>query len=1630
MKSFEEDTESTIPSRAGGPAMAGGQRFQAQVTTWWCVHILLQTPLGNMFNFPDDSKAERIYCETTDNIDDIRIEFSGDNHILGQCKRRLNLSKRTNSRWAEVLVQFYNELERVHPVEMNRCFVVFYERQNSNLAKLGELLSRYRQQAKGTPLLRIATSQSEQNPLNGLNMLLDTLQTENGLQHLATRREELLRHIYIKQLNLHGYGEGQEYLKNDLRNNILANPRQVGTALESLHRLADDLIPERGTEDRIALRQHLKNKGILLQDSPDYRPDFRRLRVRSTTEIEDQETQGRLKLAIGGHEITISRPVVQEMLRMVQETSFLVVGDAGAGKTGCLLALAKKLRENGDRVWYWAADSLPYFSPEEIGTHLRLQYSWKELFLDAASGTEIILIIDGLDGLRDTRAQRAYQKLFRQAICCGIKVIASIRSFDLKYSIDLHEIFALKDNSISPEFSSDEFRKISHIIVPELDSAELCQVVTHFPFVQEILDEAPQLYSVVCNLFSLDLLCKLIADGDSAAQFSSVSTQEGLFERYWEKRIDSHELRSEMKDALKGLIKQMIDQQTLQAVSENWSGRVQESLFSAGIVRHPLPEPDRLPDEELIEFSHHLLFDYIAERLFVRPRRNRLETDLASDDTWSLFLRPSLKLFYYRTWHEGRHDFWDILLSLEKSSVPILQKMLGYLAVAEEAKSNADLQPLIEGGLQSDSDTEYWIQIIRGVVGAATFSSLPNLFNKTSGDWWIEFAHELIKDDSPQLVHTGQMILSFASDALENLSHQARYLLNKAAIMLVKYYWKENLSSSIVKSALGWVCHTIDSDIPASSEIIRRTLTHDELQRAGHILAPKVTSHIEDIWKADPNLAVEVYDAIFSYVETDRSDTTIIESRIMPLRSSKKQNYEHVHLQLSQNFSDFLSAHPGDATRALVRVIRHLRDQEHRINEASQSGIFAWNGHECFIQLDYIYNFDRGYRQSDPQFKMLYAWEDYLATLPEDDKAHEKWRAIKEALVVENEVAAVWTSLLVASIRVTEFYAQHLWTILLNPTVLTGLNIGRAAKNCIRTFVPHLSNESVNQIEGAILNIGRKESVDLDETYLEDHSDDNKVKLLLCVPEGRRGAAARQFLADYTPEQVNLHEREDGKKDKENIDITETEDEKLLQASTSLLELEADKITDENLTEILQRIYGIEHGLAKLCDKLSEENIQKIKEGITYSFAQVACSQATLNEELKKKLFEWFRNALLSQVDAPSPEVLEKFDQQPAWYTYDQCITAAEGFTHLALRMDVLPIEYKGLLCHLVNDPRPDVRYQLGVQIWEFLDVWPEFVWETAEGWIEKLSTHPGIIGVLRGSLRNSWFWKLHENNAARADQLLRNLLTATRLRNSKELLNICGMLLAHLCFFKNEKWACEAIKTAIDSFEENLDELEGVLDVAIKELLPRTDKEPIIEEQRQRTVCFLLQILYAASQMLKPLLTNTPDASAPEQLEGPPPWLEQVIHFFDNAANRFLFSSKWHAKKWVGAPQSEREAEMKVWWEAVEPIIDTLLTVPFPHFTFPLVEGLGHLVCLDVQRSLHWLKKVTLASVPMGLTYESLAADHSIGILGRVLAEHRESLALEEELRSDFLNILEAYLQVYWPKAMELALQIESIFR
>lgn len=1605
---------------AGGAAMAGGERFQARVSAWYCARILLQTPdIAEEFDLPTTSIAERIYCETQDNTDDLRIEFSGNSYIYGQCKTSLSLSSAADSTWASVLTQFYLDLDKSALIGVEKRFVLFYQNSNKNLEKLSLLLKRYRQLPIGSPLVDAATNKAETDLVNDLNTLLDALQVNPDLPNLGVQREALLRHSYIKQLKLN-VGE-VDYLGivDALQYGLLNTSTQIKQTLNSLHILADDLLAERGTSDRLSLRQRLLGEGIALKDSINYQADFEQLREWSAQELEHHTLRGRGQLRINGRTISIERPVVQAMFELAQEDSFLIAGGAGTGKSGCLLMLAQKLQEAGQRVWYWAADAVASQSLPQMENELRLEHTWAGILAEAASGIGATLIVDSLDSLRDAQTLQTYEKLFRFALCRGIKVIASIRSFDLQYSSELKEVFKEK------------------ITITELDEAEFSQVIEMVSEVQEAISSSPLLGSVIRNLFSLDLLCKLMSSGETAVQLSGISTQAELFDLYWEKRVLSNPIRSEIEHILKLLVEQMVSENKLQVVfAQPWTTQIENALFSPELLRHSPVLPGRLSSQS-IEFGHHLLFDYVAERLFVRARRSQLVNELIRPDTWGLFLRPSLVLFHRYSWVQGRQDFWDTMLELERNAVPQIQKIPGYLVIAEEAKSYADLQPILNGLGVSRQDSHYWIQLVEGIITTATFSSLPKLFKSSNGDWWLEFTRDLVSTGHPAFAYTTRQLLSIALSNVKSLTTQGQQFLNQIGIILVQFHWNESPQvANAIRLPLSCICSTFLASPDAATEIIRRIISHDELQRAGYAQTFDVVNQIEDIWQANPDLAVEIYSAIFGYAETDDSTTLMAPSLIMPLRSNRKQDYKMAYYILAEKFPKFISECPLEATRALIQVIRNSEirkqleyalDPEDPIMQQVRSimlygepisesadqqtdhqetlaqppsrrsipiTLINWNGHQCRIRLDSQYGWQLNREILDDEDKMLYAWKQYLITLPTDGQVEEKWQRISKIVASENELTSVWQCLLSASSQAPEFYASHTWSLLLNLEILTNASFEKVVRNCVQAFITYLPQSVVKQIESTILCIP-----DLEETESSAYRIRRvKICLLLAIPESQRGQESLDFLASCDPELVDIYQRHD-------------------QTTASRIR----RISSEEFAHV---------GDSEEPEGSDEESTQAL--------ADFACQEEDIDERKKDELYHRFANILAASVDPPNQEQLEQFDKHSGVWLNDR-VFAASGFTCLAIGTHPLPSDWQRLLHQIANDLCPEIRFQVGKRIGLFLNHHSDFVWETLEGWLDEFSRAvPGILGVLRGTLLGSKFWWFWDSNRERAQQLLQNLTIQVHLNNSEELQDYCGAWLGALWFYANEAWAKDLLDQFIDTIDQYSISLNGALKAAAKEVLPRKldeenlDGEETTEDQlvRERALDFIIRLLTAANQALTAYQSEIESRPVAERPDQHPCWIQEAVEYFDYIATQFHFSLESNSQYWLTLGVLERQHQIAEWKITTERILDVVLNLPHPHITFQLIEGLENLISLDVQYCLHWIRRITVASIPMGLTTESLAADRTVDILKRILAEHKTSLAQGEELRSDFVQILESYLQAKWPKAVALAVQIETIFR
>jgi len=121
---------------------------------------------------------------------------------------------------------------------------------------------------------------------------------------------------------------------------------------------------------------------------------------------------------------------------------------------------------------------------------------------------------------------------------------------------------------------------------------------------------------------------------------------------------------------------------------------------------------------------------------------------------------------------------------------------------------------------------------------------------------------------------------------------------------------------------------------------------------------------------------------------------------------------------------------------------------------------------------------------------------------------------------------------------------------------------------------------------------------------------------------------------------------------------------------------------------------------------------------------------------------------------------------------------------------------------------------------------------------------------------------------------------------------------------------------------------------------------------------------------------------------------------------------------------------EFANWIDLSAPMLDAVLSFPQASAAYDLIQALEAVAPVDPSRALAWLRRVTEATVETGITTESLAADRTIDVLARIFSSDAALLASNGTIRADFLRVLELYLDVGWPKAVELALRIETIFR
>jgi glycosyltransferase involved in cell wall biosynthesis len=430
--------------------------------------------------------------------------------------------------------------------------------------------------------------------------------------------------------------------------------------------------------------------------------DIERLRQLTLATHRGQHHLSRIRL--GSALVKIVRPSTAALIAAARTGSLLVVGDPGIGKSVAQSDLVQHLLDQHLDVVLLSVDQMTASNMEELRTDLGLQDNLLGV-LRAWTGTEPgFVVIDALDAARSDASARTLRLLISQILADGGRwcVIASVRKFDLRYSQELQRLFAGPPH---PDFHDPAFGTVRHVNTPPLADEELAQVGGQSPSLDELVRSAGvPLRDLLRVPFNLNLAAALLEGGATITELSPVRTQLELFDRYWLARVRREDRLGDAREAVMRIAaEEMVRLRALRAprsiVAANPSASAPlHDLLSSHVLVEWQPPRAAKPDESLLAFPHHLLYDYGVARLLLRGEATHLVRRLEESPDLALAIRPSLVLHLQHVWYQDpqRELFWDLVARLMASElVPDIAKTIGPSVAADLMTAPADYSAVL-----------------------------------------------------------------------------------------------------------------------------------------------------------------------------------------------------------------------------------------------------------------------------------------------------------------------------------------------------------------------------------------------------------------------------------------------------------------------------------------------------------------------------------------------------------------------------------------------------------------------------------------------------------------------------------------------------------------------------------------------------------------------------------------------------------------------------------------------------------------------------------------------------------------------------------------------------------------------
>jgi hypothetical protein len=178
------------------------------------------------------------------------------------------------------------------------------------------------------------------------------------------------------------------------------------------------------------------------------------------------------------------------------------------------------------------------------------------------------------------------------------------------------------------------------------------------------------------------------------------------------------------------------------------------------------------PNEDVLLFNHHILFDYAVARLVFWSGReaNRLVALLRARRELALMLSPSLTLALADAWNSGqdRKPFWDLAFALaQETGLPGVAQLAAPMVAVEQTKEIGDLTPIFTALYGPDPRKSTAETIAQNMIGGLFVRMRAGVPIVGSGaDPWMMFAERLAAVGSDRLMLAVRALIATAVEAL------------------------------------------------------------------------------------------------------------------------------------------------------------------------------------------------------------------------------------------------------------------------------------------------------------------------------------------------------------------------------------------------------------------------------------------------------------------------------------------------------------------------------------------------------------------------------------------------------------------------------------------------------------------------------------------------------------------------------------------------------------------------------------------------------------------------------------------------------------------------------------------------